>query len=397
MPPLAQRYASEPGLRRLLKSVAARYRSLGRIGGTVWLRELTPEEARVFHHLGLTGRTVPWAGGDARIDARRLDHAVSGAGGLLAVLRAAGHDLATAEQHRAEVAAHRDEAWAWAADAAKRARAAGWVAELRRTRGGHPPRALVVVLAALEALDDDATTWDRACLATEAAHDPHALDDGTAAGALLTAALAHRDGTEVPAGAADRRALLALHGIRTDPHSSTVLVLGLRTTGRGPAARQLAAADGDHLVLTFAQLAASQLSPVRGVVRTCEGPVLLRAVEERLGRPGVPLVCTEGQPSAACSELLRQLDARTEHSGDFEWGGLRIAAVMHRRHGATRWRHGVADYESALQRLPGRATRLAPPRGVAPDGLEEVWGVLDEHRIPVWQEDLLDVLLDDLA
>jgi uncharacterized protein (TIGR02679 family) len=172
---------------------------------------------------------------------------------------------------------------------------------------------------------------------TVAIGDPHALDDGTPAAGLLVAALSHRERTGIPARAAARRALLARHGIRSDPHSSTVLVLGLRATGRGPAAKLLAAVDGGHAVLTLAQLAASRLRPCRGVVRTCEGPVVVRAAEERLGGSlPRPLICTDGQTSAACDALLRELAAAVQHSGDFEWGGLRIASLMRRRYQAPR-------------------------------------------------------------
>src|SRR3954463_721007 len=46
------------------------------------------------------------------------------------------------------------------------------------------------------ALLGDRRVWDRARLASEAAEDPHALDDGRPAAALLLAALAFRDGVE---------------------------------------------------------------------------------------------------------------------------------------------------------------------------------------------------------
>jgi uncharacterized protein (TIGR02679 family) len=393
-----ERYAAEPGMTRLLAAVAERHRALGRVGGAVVLEQLSPPEARTLRHLSVTGRTLPQAGGKARVELARLDRALADVGGLLAVLRAAGHDVTTAVQRREEAASLLEAAWARALDAAAGSRTPEWVDDLRRTRGGAPPLHLPTALAALEILESSTMAWDRARLATEAAGDPHALDDGTPAAALLLAAFAHRDGTPVPAGASARRALLARHGVLCDPHSSTVLVLGLRATGRGPAAKLLAAADGAHTVLTLAQLAASELSAVRGVVRTCEGPVVVRAAEERLGtRLNAPLVCTDGQPSAACDILLRRLGGAVAHSGDFEWGGLRIASLMRRRHGAVPWRHDVTDYDAAVALLPDRVNRLGSPRGAAPEGIEMLWRALDECRVPIWQEDLLDRLVDDLA
>jgi uncharacterized protein (TIGR02679 family) len=390
--------AAEPGLSRLLEGAAARYRALGRVGGSVRLYSLSAAEARVLHHLRATGRTLPHAGGEARIDLKRLDRALADSGGLLCVLGAAGHDLTTDDERRCSQAAAHTRAWDRALDASQGPATAGWVLALRAQRASGPPQALPAVLAALALLERDGRAWDRARLASEVCDDPHALDDGRPATALLLAALAHREERPPPGDASARRALLARHRILTDPHSSTVLVVGLRTTGRGPAARQLAAADGSHVVLTLSQLAAGSLLATKTHLRTCEGPVVIRAVEASFGEEvPSPLICTEGQPSAACDALLRQLARPVLHSGDFEWGGLRVAGVMRRRYRARPWRHGVADYERALARLPERAPALDAPRGNAPDGFESLWQRLADRRIPVWQEDLLEWLVEDMT
>lgn len=128
---------------------------------------------------------------------------------------------------------------------------------------------------------------------------------------------------------------------------------------------------------------------------------VVRAAEETLGGSSAPLVCTDGQPSAACDELLRQLGSAsgttTHHSGDFDWGGVRIGGLLRRRHDAHPWRHSVTDYGRHAERCADREQSLRPPRGSAPDGYGELWEALISHRIPVWQEDLLEELLGDLA
>jgi uncharacterized protein (TIGR02679 family) len=391
----AARTAASPGLDTLLRAAAERYRALGRVGGSVRLTELSAPEARAIAHLGVTGRRLPHAGDCVDVDLSRLDAALAGVGGLLAVLRAGGHELSTRAERRATARAELDAAWGAASAAADDERVAAWIADLRGSRGGGPPDALPIAVRAL-ALLGERRTWDRARLASEAAGDPHALDDEKPAAALLLAALAFRDGAEVPVGAPDRRALLARHGILVDPLSSTVLVCGLRVTGTGPAAALLRAADGGHVVLTLAHVASSELRRSTTDLFTCEGVVVVRAAD---GVGGAPLICTDGQPSTACDALLRRLapeDAAIRHSGDFDWGGLRIAALMRRRYGALTWHHDAAAYDRALQRAVDRPPTLDPPRGRPLAEFEELWARLDEQRVPIWQEDIVDLLVEDL-
>jgi uncharacterized protein (TIGR02679 family) len=391
----AARIAASAGLDRLLKAAAERYRVLGRVGGSVHLSALSAGEARAIAHLGVSGRSLPHTDGSIDIDLVRVDAALAAAGGLLEVLRAGDHDLAIRADERAAARTSIDAAWDAETANAHDDRDVAWIAALRGIRGGAPPEALSVVLRAL-ALVGGRGTWDRARLASEAAGDPHALDDDGPAAALLVAALAFRDDADPPTHVPERRALLARHGVITDPLSSTVLVSGLRVTGAGPAATLLQAADGAHLRLTLAQVASSELRACSGDVFTCEGAVVVRAAEGHAQRP---LICTDGQPSTACDALLRQLlSARGSvlHSGDFDWGGIRIAAVMRRRYHAAPWRHDTATYDGALLAATGRTPSLAPPRGAPPDGYEALWASLDQRRVPIWQEDIVDLLVNDL-
>lgn len=175
-----------------------------------------------------------------------------------------------------------------------------------------------------------------------------------------------------------------------------MLVCGLRVTGAGPAAALLRSADGGHVLLTLDQVASSELRRSKTDLFTCEGVIVVRAAD---GVGDAPLICTDGQPSTACDALLRQLAparAAVRHSGDFDWGGLRIAALMRRRYGAVTWRHDAAAYDRALQGAADRPPSLGPPRGRPPAEFEELWARLDEERVPIWQEDMIDLLVEDL-
>lgn len=407
---VAARAARDETLRRLLSAAAQRYRQLGGVRGSVQVLDLSEAEARAIAGLGVTGRSLPRAGSVVVVELTRLDTALGGAdgeGGLLEALELAGEDTTTDGERAAAAETRERRFWESFRDHAACAddRVAAWLeqlpgrpslASLARNQEG---AALGTCLSALAAIDG-CERIDRALLARDAAGDPHALDEGRPATTLLLAALADRDGlTRAPGTAGERRALLARHGVLSDPFASTVLVLGLRVAGTGPAAQILMAADGGHAVLTLSQLTQSQLGGRVPRLFSSEGPIVVRGAEEALGNQAAPLVCTDGQPSAACDELLRQLEstgATIQHSGDFDWGGVRIGGLLGRRHGARPWRHSATDYARHVERLADRK-RLNPPRGSAPDGYGELWKALIRRRIPIWQEDLLDELVGDLA
>jgi Protein of unknown function C-terminus (DUF2399)/Protein of unknown function N-terminus (DUF3323) len=81
------------------------------------------------------------------------------------------------------------------------------------------------------------------------------------------------------------------------------------------------------------------------------------AVFEGLLESGVkqPIICTEGQPSAACIALLDRCTSLLRLSLDFDLGGLRIAQRVFERYGSRlqAWRFDPGAYRLALQRGGG--------------------------------------------
>jgi uncharacterized protein (TIGR02679 family) len=172
-----------------------------------------------------------------------------------------------------------------------------------------------------------------AVLASEACHNPHALDSGRPVATLVlrwAAAFTGRDG--VPVLARDRRQLWSDVGVTCDPLSASVLVLGLRARGRGLLATTLAAhADaGEPLRLTLRQLLGHPLASLHGRVHVCENPAVVAAAANRLGAACCALVCVEGMPDTAGDRLLGMLAAGAPLAFhcDFDWGGVRIGNVL---------------------------------------------------------------------
>ncbi|MCX5400318.1 TIGR02679 family protein [Streptomyces sp. NBC_00102] len=237
--------------------------------------------------------------------------------------------------------------------------------------------------------------------AAELLGSAHALDDGTPLSTLclsgIRALTGHPDGT----GAAWRRAAWASAGLLRDDVSSTVLTLNLR----GTPALDWMADLGDPCVLTLRQLAHRPPLITPPVVHVCENPAVLSAAADTHGPGALPLVCLQGQPSAAALALLahlHELGAVFRYHGDFDWGGLRIATTLLGRVPWQPWRYSAADYRAAVAASGADAENGAALRPLTGAAAPSPWDpdlalALAEHGVRVEEEAVLETLLADLA
>ncbi|MDI3386296.1 TIGR02679 family protein [Streptomyces sp. B-S-A8] len=222
----------------------------------------------------------------------------------------------------------------------------------------------------------------------------HALDDGTALATVTLSGIRALTGFPDGAGAQWRRDAWASAGLLRDELSSTVLALNLR----GTPALDWMAETGEPAVLTLRQLIRRPPAPTAEVVHVCENPAVLGAAADTHGRDCSPLVCLQGQPSAAALALLQHLHeggARLHYHGDFDWGGLRIASVLLRRVPWHPWRFTTAEYRAAALRGPTGPPLTGRPAEAPWD--PELSAALMELGIRVEEETVLDELLSDLV
>ncbi|MDA2806639.1 TIGR02679 family protein [Nocardiopsis suaedae] len=285
---------------------------------------------------------------------------------------------------------------------------ADWCTELRgtglagRLLGGPEDAAPVLarladVIAALPAKGEGLGTF-----AARVCGDAHALDDGRPLATLALKAARAMVGSSSGGGTEERRETWAAVGLLKDDLSSTVLTVGLPGDARTPTGRALAAlkAGGQPMVLTLRQVVTDP--PVGllagSVVRVCENPAVIAAAADLLGADCPPLVCLQGQPSAAASALLRGLSdagAELHYHGDFDWGGIRIANHLHRRFGWSPWRFRTADYLEALRQV--EQSRPLSGAYVEADWDEDLAAALEHHGRRIEEESVLDALIGDLA
>lgn len=223
----------------------------------------------------------------------------------------------------------------------------------------------------------------------------HALDEGPLSTLAFSSARALA-GMPAGSGAEWRYEVWAAVGLLRDDVSSTVLTLGLTGDGRTSTGRALAAwrEAGQPVVLTLRQLVRDPPVFSDELVSICENPVVVTAAADRLGSECRPLICTNGQPVAAVTHLLRLLSeagAELRYHGDFDWGGLRIAGSVVDRFHAQPWRFDTDSYLEVADR--GHTLTGAPVSAAWDPGLTEA---LRANGKAVEEELVLDTLVADL-
>jgi uncharacterized protein (TIGR02679 family) len=374
--------------------------------GTVTLTDSTPSQRRAIEVL-LGRRAGSGASLTVSLDEvdRVLRDSAACTGGLTAAVTLLDGPVRDLRRESAEITA----AWRTAharldAAVSGREELTGWRAWLdatglvRRLTNG-PGEAMTVLdrlAAVLDRLPSPGIPLGQ--LAAETCTDAHALDEGSPLATLALSAARALNGSPYRAeGTAEtRRATWTAVGVHLDELSSVALCLGLPGNDT-PLGRMLTAGrdSGEPVTLTLRQLRrhAGSLT-VPGLVRICENPVVVAAAADALGDRCPPLVCAGGRPSAAVWRLLEILTeggAEFAYHGDFDWGGIGIAAAIHQRVGWRPWRYDTAAYLAATSAAPltGRP-RLAP----WDPGLT---AAMTERAVRVEEELGLTDLLNDLG
>ncbi|WP_318658240.1 TIGR02679 family protein [Streptomyces triticiradicis] len=396
------RLLGDPGLTWFLERVRQRMAAGRPLTGTVTLARPDDLQRRAAERL--LGRP-PSAGRSLTVRLDTVDEVLRRCGVSPEGLETAVVALTGPVALRAETRDRLAEAWEEAlapldtvnaelADWARRIREDGLVRRLARTPDAAGP--LVSAAArALRALPADPPV-SRAAFAALRLSGAHALDEGTPLATLVLSGIRALTGFPDGAGAGWRREAWASAGLLMDDVSSTVLTLNLR----GTPALDWTADEGEPAVLTLRSLTrrtANGITTATGDVHVCENPAVLSAAADDLGPACPPMVCLQGQPSAAALTLLRGLSARgavLHHHADFDWGGVRIAAALGRVAPWRPWRYGATDYRAAV-------TGVSEPQHLTGTAAATPWDsrlatAMTEHGVRVEEESVLDALLSDL-
>ena len=410
-----KRLLGDPELAWMLDRVRRRI-ELGRpLHGTIARRAATATERDAIAHL--FGRPPRTARG-LSVSLDELDALLRRSGVHADGLAGAVVTLTGPVTIRAEQAADDVRAWTKAfrrveLAAVGRPELASWIEHIRRgglvkRLAGSEPEAARDLLDALASVVAGLPTTGESlsAFAARVTGRAHALDDGSRLGTLALGAARALAGLEPPdpheSPAEARREAWAAVGVLCDELSSAVLTLGLpgdaSATGRVLAA---AGASGEPVWLTLRQLVRSppQWREVgAGDAFVVENPSVVALASDELGARCAPIVCTNGQPRAAAMVLLRSLAAagfRLRHHADFDWAGLTIGNLVHRRLPVEPWQFGRDAYLRAVAAHRQAGPLTGSPTSASWDpGLEEA--MRDAAR-RIEEELVAATLMEELA
>ena len=236
-------------------------------------------------------------------------------------------------------------------------------------------------------------------LAADVTGDTKALSHGTVLSTLVLRALAVKAGTGRPGTAGERRELWEANDVVVDDLASRVLVLNMPAEGRGLAEWLTGAARlGVPFYVTLHQLMTLPLTVCGALVHVCENPAVLRRAAAELGSASAPLLCAEGQPSAAFHQLAAVVvrgGGELRYHGDFDWPGLAIAGSVMRRHGARPWRMSAADYIAGIRADAEHVRLTGTPQPTPWD--PELAEVMTATGRVLYEETVTDALVSDLS
>ncbi|MCU1492320.1 MAG: hypothetical protein JWO62_84 [Acidimicrobiaceae bacterium] len=241
--------------------------------------------------------------------------------------------------------------------------------------------------AVMRDLPDGPGMVDRRLLALVAG-SPHALDAGQPVAGMCLSLLSALG--RVEAGMSARDAWAAV-GVVYDDITGGLSVVGLVPDGW---------TVPEHAPVTLPPKALARCTWPAGrgrVVFVTENPSVLSAAA---GIAGARAICTTGTPSRLEITSLGKLAAagwRLAIRADFDDTGLtNTAAILGAVPDALAWRMGATDYLGALQ-----ASRSVEPLRLDRLGQTpwdpELAAVMRHHGVAVFEETLLDDLLDDIA
>ncbi|KDR95008.1 TIGR02679 family protein [Peptoclostridium litorale DSM 5388] len=413
-------FKSSKGFDRLFEKMKDKYRSMGRIGGSVKLLDLSEEEKESL--TGLLGKNCYKPRISIKLE--KVQSALentpfSGVSLVDLICEYFEEDVLTREAEKLMHERQKDEFFEEIIESFAGSSSCEWL--VKALSNGDAGRRTIVkrynadrvalrhdiqkVMHALSNLPERLGKKQRlAIFASEWGDGPHDFDRGGECDKLFMHALSDIYGEKIPQNAEERAYLLYGAGIVIDEVSNFTICSGIvGYIGEEEHEGWMGFCQrGEPL-----QVSVSNLGNVDSVecrfdrVFVVENPAVFSEILECSNIKSPPLVCTFGQVKLASLILLDMLSAQGTqiwYSGDFDPEGLQIAMKLKERYGKgfVFWRYASCDYEKAVSSIFIDPARMKKLGGFENTELEDIAKAIEKKGFAGYQENIVKELICDV-
>lgn len=233
--------------------------------------------------------------------------------------------------------------------------------------------------------------------------DPHSFDEGTSCGELLLIALSNYFTISRSRTNLERAELLYKAGILIDEVSNKVLCGGLTAyDSNGIHSGWMGfCLRNEAILVTLTNL--SKLAKVDSdckAVFVVENPAVFMAVRDNLNI-NIPMICGNGQINMAAltiMDLLVKSNVKIYYSGDFDPEGLLIADKLKCRYedSLILWRYSEADYRKCISKRTASPKRIKQLQNIKSQDLCIIAELIRLNSFCGYQEQLVKDLIEDI-
>lgn len=415
-------FKGNKGFERAFLQIKDKYRSLGKIGGTIILKNLTKEEKDAlsgFLGIGLYDKT------DVRIKIEKFQTALDNSrfrGIKLEDVLAEyfGSTIVSKKDEKEKYNLERERYFEELVEEFTGTKSYDWLKYIFESKDNAYRvivkrydedrkalrKDLILVLKGLNSLPlfKSKKKERLAMFASRVTKNPHAFDEKTEAGKLLMYGISYLLSKEYPKSAEERAECYYNVGLIKDEISNFTVCSGLLAYRNG----MISAGWKDfhetsepmHVSLWNLSKLERIISPT-GRIYVFENPTVFSEVLYRKSDVKPPLMCTYGQIKLASLVLLDMLieeGVKIYYSGDFDPEGIMIADKLKKRYGDNLilWRYDIKDYFKSMSREIIDDTRFKKLDNIKNKDLIELSEIIKENRYAGYQELIVEDLVRDI-
>ncbi|MCX7904844.1 MAG: TIGR02679 domain-containing protein [Caloramator sp.] len=263
-------------------------------------------------------------------------------------------------------------------------------------------KTLILIAEAINKLSFDVNKTERlAIFSSNISKNPHTFDIDRDEGRLLLYGISYFLKEHYPENAQKRAELLYKAGIIDDEVSNYTIASGLLAYKDGKLHEGW---EGFYKSYEPMQISLYNLSRVdkiiapKRIVYIFENPTVFSEILERTRDKKPALICTYGQIKLASKVLLDKLIDNVDniyYSGDFDPEGLLIADKLIQRYGKkiTLWHYGIDDYKSIISNKKISPQRLKKLSNLKTKELITLAEEIQKTGLAAYQELLIDKYL----